>query len=1021
MKTITHFLGGLAGVLTGLLWIASSISGHAQTELSVSVDARDYLSSYGLHEMEKPKRYAFAGPLTPDEIHLLDTLSDLERKIIEASTDPPAIGILRDLRSPVDFTTGNLPALDNGELSVSGGRLTRIDKNLLVWTTAIQSKGADEIRIFFSVGKVPPDVRINMFGRDDFAMSLAELQGQIGENGYFTPTVFADQVILQVVIPAESLDDDLSFSIPGIIHVDNRYIPEEMERDCYEDVNCSYANSFPGINSLKKSTARLRFLDGSNYYLCSGGLLNDSRSQDFQPFLLTANHCFDTQASASSLEARFDYYTTSCNGSTNPDYIIVNGSNLIATNSQSDFTMVLLKTQPGGTRTYLGWTTTSVDNDDTLHAVHHPGGIPQKYTRHLNKTSPLFTCTSLSKTNFHYTKTLGGQTAGGSSGGLIVQPDLKTVGQLYGHCYSGTFDPCTYSNYYNVWGKFSVSYSNNNLQYWLYGGGASVSMTTSPTVTLDFGIVTVGSSLDKTVTVTNNGTVPNYLNLEAGVVTISGLHAGQFAIIGASYLYLSPGQSGTFTIRFTPASAGSKTAALSIPHNADNLSSPKTITLSGSGQGTDPCASSLVIGGCGPSNAKTYTGGGTGVWFNSSANPCNYVSPGIEQIYSFLAPYTGTYSIQVTAASGWVDYLWRASSCASTGWTCIDDIASAGQYGSMSWTAGTTYYILLDDENNTTGTHTFYINCPVICKDCPAYDYTLIPSDEWNNHTAFHFAEGCILYRINAISGNKYFFKTGCGDGALATYNTYLALYNESCSLLTSDDNGCEMNRSVIEWTSTYTGYAYLKVSGNDDVEYGQFTLAYRCVPAVLTLQNITVPSGQIICNEALQSIIVAGGGTWYILSSGADVTMVAGEQILLKPGFHALQGSHFHALISDQGCSEPLKPVAVIMAEEDQLDEQHADAERLLDADNPLTTGGYLKIYPNPTTGRLAIEISPANPFELTTIHLYDFQGRMISRQENVSPGMTELDLGTYPNGIYLIRVMCANRLETVKVVKQD
>ena len=125
---------------------------------------------------------------------------------------------------------------------------------------------------------------------------------------------------------------------------------------------------------------------------------------------------------------------------------------------------------------------------------------------------------------------------------------------------------------------------------------------------------------------------------------------------------------------------------------------------------TGPCASVISTNGTGSSFSQTYTGGGTGEWFNASANPCGYDTPGIEQIYSFVAPYDGTFNIQVTAASGWVDYLWRASSCNTDGWNCIDDIISPGAYGSMVWTGGTTYYFLLDDEDNTTGTHTFYIN-----------------------------------------------------------------------------------------------------------------------------------------------------------------------------------------------------------------------------------------------------------------------------------------------------------------------
>lgn len=87
----------------------------------------------------------------------------------------------------------------------------------------------------------------------------------------------------------------------------------------------------------------------------------------------------------------------------------------------------------------------------------------------------------------------------------------------------------------------------------------------------------------------------------------------------------------------------------------------------------------------------------------------------MEKIYRFTAPTTGTYSIQVTSASGgsYVDYLWQ-SVCNPTGWNCIKDVYSTGEYGSMYWNAGNIYYILLDDEDESSSSHSFYINCPSI-------------------------------------------------------------------------------------------------------------------------------------------------------------------------------------------------------------------------------------------------------------------------------------------------------------------
>jgi len=129
---------------------------------------------------------------------------------------------------------------------------------------------------------------------------------------------------------------------------------------------------------------------------------------------------------------------------------------------------------------------------------------------------------------------------------------------------------------------------------------------------------------------------------------------------------------------------------------------------------SSPCVSIQTISGCGSAYAQTFSGGGTGLWTENK--PCGYSTPGSEMIYRFVAPATGTYSIEVTSASGYVDYSWKSGNpCDSTDWTCIDDINSIGTYGNMQWTAGQTYYILLDDENTSLGTHQFYINCPSQC------------------------------------------------------------------------------------------------------------------------------------------------------------------------------------------------------------------------------------------------------------------------------------------------------------------
>lgn len=129
-----------------------------------------------------------------------------------------------------------------------------------------------------------------------------------------------------------------------------------------------------------------------------------------------------------------------------------------------------------------------------------------------------------------------------------------------------------------------------------------------------------------------------------------------------------------------------------------------------------PCDHVVDINGCGTDYINTFTGGANGVWNLSS---CGYKTPGMEQVYRFVAPASDTYSIEVNSAIGTVDYSWQASACADTGWNCIMDINRWGTYGSMNWIADSTYYFLLDDENNLEGNHLFYINCGM-----PAIEYS---------------------------------------------------------------------------------------------------------------------------------------------------------------------------------------------------------------------------------------------------------------------------------------------------------
>ncbi len=113
------------------------------------------------------------------------------------------------------------------------------------------------------------------------------------------------------------------------------------------------------------------------------------------------------------------------------------------------------------------------------------------------------------------------------------------------------------------------------------------------------------------------------------------------------------------------------------------------------------------------------------------------------------------------------------------------------------------------------------------CIECPGYNFTINPGNSWSTHSSSIVSGGCKIYRVAVEKGKTYTFKTGCGNGATANFDTFLELLNDNCTQLAANDDGCEDYRSIITWMAPYTGYAYVKVRGWGSAS-GTYTMAYQ-------------------------------------------------------------------------------------------------------------------------------------------------------------------------------------------------
>jgi Secretion system C-terminal sorting domain len=75
--------------------------------------------------------------------------------------------------------------------------------------------------------------------------------------------------------------------------------------------------------------------------------------------------------------------------------------------------------------------------------------------------------------------------------------------------------------------------------------------------------------------------------------------------------------------------------------------------------------------------------------------------------------------------------------------------------------------------------------------------------------------------------------------------------------------------------------------------------------------------------------------------------------------------------------------------------------------------------IYPNPTQGAFAVQITNMAAVKNRKMLLTGMNGREISRKENFNE-LTEFDLSNYESGTYILRILLGDKQTTWKIVKQ-
>lgn len=202
--------------------------------------------------------------------------------------------------------------------------------------------------------------------------------------------------------------------------------------------------------------------------------------------------------------------------------------------------------------------------------------------------------------------------------------------------------------------------------------------------------------------------------------------------------------------------------------------------------------------------------------------------------------------------------------------------------------------------------------------------------------------------------------------------------------------------------TITWTGIPYNKYS---DLA---FTLT-SWVLDTLYLRDIDVTSGMDNCYDANKYIIVAGGGSTFVVYPGGKATLIAGEKIRMLPGTKVLSGGNLNAYITLTGafCSS-LKSLPLA---ENQFPVPPLEEKVEVRPDG-------LKVYPNPFSESFTLEI-PGTDQVIRHLEIFSMMGTTVLKLEGYQPGKIRIESGRLKRGVYILKVVYGENIGIVRVVK--
>jgi hypothetical protein len=386
----------------------------------------------------------------------------------------------------------------------NSGQWVNLKNGDRIWRINIVSQGAKTMNFLFDRYDLPEGAEMFLYNNDRSDKIGPYTSKENQEDGILgTWIIYGDNIWIEYYEPARVRGfgrisiDQVVHGYRGFGKVEKDFKDLNRSGDCNVDVNCNpNAGSINEVDwktirdNYRQAVARI-IINGNG--LCTGTLINNQKN-DGTPYMYTANHCLgapDGQSflyNASDWSFGFEWFATSTScatnlesGATQNPTQVITGATLKMNQRNSDTALFLLNQLPPATWDlyYAGWDRSSNIPTAQL-GVHHPKGDVMKIARNDQPvvatavTIGGSTAQSYEVANWDY-----GVTEGGSSGSVLLNPDGRIIGELFGGSAAcNEFNTTTDNNAPDFYGRFNVAWEGGGsdatrLKTWLDPDGTS--------------------------------------------------------------------------------------------------------------------------------------------------------------------------------------------------------------------------------------------------------------------------------------------------------------------------------------------------------------------------------------------------------------------------------------------------------------------------------------------------------------------------------------------------------------------